>query len=253
MIEFENIRKEYGKKTAVENLNLVIPHGELFVLVGPNGAGKTTTLKMLVGLLKPTRGRITIGGHDLATAPEKAKSLISFVPDVPYVYDKLTPRELLRFVGSLYEIAPKEIASRTDELLSFFSLDHVRDCLIEEFSHGMKQKSILAASLLHHPEVLILDEPMVGLDPMSIKSFKDFLRSKSKDGMTIIFSTHTLSMAEELGHRIGIFHGGRMLALGTLEELRERYQSRENLESMFMQLVEKEEAAGKEKATLDRR
>lgn len=251
MIEFKDVRKEYGRKVAVQGLNLTIHAGELFVLVGPNGAGKTSTLKMLTGLLRPNRGTIHIGGYDINGSPEKAKGLMSFVPDVPYVYDKLTPRELLRFVGKLYDLAPAEIGTRTDQLLSFFSLDHVRNSLIEEFSHGMKQKAILAAALLHNPRVLVLDEPMVGLDPMSIKSFKDFLREQSRLGMTILFSTHTLSLAEELAHRIGIIHNGEMIALGTLAELREKYQSRENLENMFMKLVEKEEAAGKARAAAE--
>ncbi|HTL46706.1 MAG TPA: ABC transporter ATP-binding protein [Verrucomicrobiae bacterium] len=245
MVEFENARKEYGKKVAVVNLNLSIPQGELFVLVGPNGAGKTTTLKMLVGLLRPTQGSVRVGGHDMKTDPLKAKALMSFVPDVPYVYDKLTPRELLRFVGKLYDLDSVVINARTEELLSFFSLDHVRDTLIEEFSHGMKQKAILSAALLHNPKVLVLDEPMVGLDPMSIKSFKDFLQRKSKEGTTIIFSTHTLSMAEELAQRVGIINKGELIALGSMQELRQKYQSRENLENMFMALVEKEEAAGR--------
>lgn len=242
MVKIQNLQKFYGKKPAVLGLNLEILPGELFVLVGPNGAGKTTTLKMLAGLLKPTSGSIHINGVDRVTQPLEAKSVLSYVPDIPYVYDKLTPREFLRFVGKLYNLEPKAIAEEGEELLKFFSLLDVQHELIEEFSHGMKQKVILAASLLHHPKLFILDEPMVGLDPLSIKSFKDFLKKKSAEGMTILFSTHTLSMAEELADRIGIIDHGQLIACGTLEELRQQYQSRENLESMFLKLVEARDA-----------
>lgn len=240
MIEFKNVRKEYGKKTAVHGLNLSIRKGELFVLLGPNGAGKTSTLKMLCGLLRPTRGSITVGGIETSKNPSRAKALMSFVPDVPYVYDKLTPRELLRFTGKLRDLSPEVIGLRTTELLKFFSLDSVRDVLIEEFSHGMRQKAILASAFLHKPELLILDEPMVGLDPMSIKSLKDYLKKCCAQGMTILFSTHTLSMAEELADRIAILHKGELAAVGSLEELRKQYGTRENLEAMFLRLVEKE-------------
>ena len=240
MVQLKGLKKEYGKKLAVAGLDLEINAGELFVLVGPNGAGKTSTLKMLVGLLKPTTGSITIGGFDLATQPKQTKGLLSFVPDIPYIYEKLTPWELLRFVGKLYSLGPERIEKRGTELLKFFSLSEVQDVLIEEFSHGMRQKAILAVSLLHDPKVFILDEPMVGLDPMSIKSFKDFLRHEANGGMTIILSTHTLSMAEELADRIGILDHGRLIAVGSMEDLRRKYQSKENLENMFMKLVDKE-------------
>lgn len=240
MVQLKGLEKHYGKKVAVTGLDLEIPEGELFALVGPNGAGKTTTLKMIVGLLKPTAGSVTIGGYDLATSPKQAKNLLSFVPDIPYVYEKLTPWELLRFVGKLYSLDPDEIERRGMELLNFFSLDEVCNVLIEEFSHGMRQKAILASALLHGPKVFILDEPMVGLDPMSIKSFKDFLRSESQRGMTILLSTHALSMAEELAQRIGILDRGRLIALGSMAELQRQYQSKTNLENMFLKLVERE-------------
>ena len=238
MVLIQDLKKNYGKKEAVRGIDLRIPAGELFVLVGPNGAGKTTTLKMLVGLLKPTSGNIQIGGIDLAKDPAAAKALISFVPDTAYVYEKLTPWELIRFVGKLYDLAPDVIQQRGEELLRFFSLEDVQDVLIEEFSHGMRQKAILAISLLHDPKLFILDEPMVGLDPLSIKTFKDFLREKARGGMTIVFSTHTLSMAEELADRIAIINRGTLVALGTMEELKHEYGSHENLEHMFMKLVQ---------------
>ena len=247
IVQLKGIKKTYGKKEAVAGIDLEIPVGELFVLVGPNGAGKTSMLKMLVGLLKPSAGTIRIGGFDLEKNPMEAKNLLSFVPDTPYVYEKLTPREMLRFVGKLYGLEPKMIEGRGTELLKFFSLWDVRDVLIEEFSHGMRQKVILATALLHEPRVFILDEPMVGLDPISIRSFKDFLRQKSHAGMTILFSTHTLSLAEELADRIGIIDHGRLIALGSLKELQQKYQSRENLENMFMRLVEHEEISAEKK------
>ncbi len=252
MVELKEVRKDYGKKTAVAGLDLVVPKGELFVLLGPNGAGKTSTLKMLVGLLRMTAGSIKIGSFDIAKESDKAKSLISFVPDIPYVYEKLTPRELLRFTGQLRSLDRQTLEERSDELLRFFSLDHVRDVLLEEFSHGMRQKAILASALLHNPELLILDEPMVGLDPMSIKSFKDLLKRKCAEGMTIIFSTHTLPLAQELADRIAIMHQGQLVALGTLEDLQKKFGTRENLEAMFLRLVEKEEAPGAAKQKLIR-
>ncbi|MBI3306294.1 MAG: ABC transporter ATP-binding protein [Candidatus Omnitrophica bacterium] len=241
MIKIEGLKKNYGTKEAVKGLDLEIPEGELFVLVGPNGAGKTTTIKMLVGLLRPSAGRVVIGGLDIQKNSTDAKQLISFVPDTPYVYEKLTPWELLRFVGKLYKMTPGEIEKRGAELLRFFSIADVQDVLIEEFSHGMRQKVVLSASLLHNPKLFVLDEPMVGLDPVSIKNFKDFLRHEARQKMTVIFSSHMLSMAEELADRIAIMDHGRIIALGSVAELRQKYQSQENLEQMFMNLIEKEE------------
>lgn len=238
IVEITQLKKNYGSNEAVKGIDLRIFPGELFVLVGPNGAGKTTALKSLAGLLKPTSGTIRIGGFDLAKQPAKAKQLLSFVPDVPYVYEKLTPWELLRFIGRLYNLDPQAIQSRGGELLKFFELWNVQNVLIEEFSHGMRQKAVLAASLIHQPKVFVLDEPMVGLDPVSIKNFKDFLKQKTREGMTVIFSTHTLSMAEELADRIAIMARGKVVAQGTMEELRQKYRSKENLEQMFMELVQ---------------
>ncbi len=241
MIEIKNLKKNYGKKEAVKGIDLELKEGELFVLVGPNGAGKTTILKMLVGLLKPTAGTIRMAGYDLAKESLEAKKILSYVPDIPYVYEKLTAWELLRFMGKLNGMKPEKIEGRAGELLKFFSLWEVKDLLIEEFSHGMRQKVILSAALLHEPKIFILDEPMVGLDPISIHSFKDFLRHESRQGMTILFSTHTLSMAEELADRIGIIDQGLLIAVGSMEELQKKYRSKENLEHMFMRLVEHRE------------
>lgn len=240
MIQIKGLKKNYGKKEAVRGIDLEIPKGELFSLLGPNGAGKTSTLKMMVGLLKPTEGSVKLGGYDIQKETILAKKTISFVPDVPYVYDKLTPWELLRFSGKLYNLDSARIKSRGEELLRFFSIWDVRDILIEEFSHGMRQKAILTAALLHDPKVFILDEPMVGLDPVSIKSFKDFLKQQKKSGMTILFSTHTLSTAEEMADRIGIINQGKLIAVGRIDELKSQFQTHENLEQMFMRLIEQE-------------
>ncbi len=240
IIEIKNLKKNCGAKEAVKGIDLSINLGELFVFLGPNGAGKTSTLKMLVGLLKPTSGSIRIGDYDLEKEPLKAKQILSFVPDIPYVYEKLTPWEFLRFVGKLYSLDPKTIQQKGEELLKFFELWDVRDHLIEEFSHGMKQKAVLSASLIHDPKIFILDEPMVGLDPISIHSFKDFLKKKTREGTTVIFSTHTLPLAEELADRLAIIDRGQIIASGTMEELRKKYSSKENLEQMFLRLVEKE-------------
>ena len=242
MIQIKGLKKNYGKKEAVRGIDLDIPKGELFALLGPNGAGKTSTLKMLVGLLKPTEGTVKINGYDTQKETVLAKKSMSFVPDVPFVYDKLTPWELLRFTGKLYNLDAGLIKRRGEELLQFFSIWDVRHVLIEEFSHGMRQKTILSSALLHDPKAFILDEPMVGLDPISIKSFKDFLIQKKRAGMTILFSTHTLSTAEELADRIGIINHGKLIALGTLDELKGQLKSQENLEHMFMKLVSQDAA-----------
>lgn len=243
IVKLEQLKKTYGSKEAVRGIDLELHPGELFCLLGPNGAGKSSTLKMMVGLLQPTSGNISICGHDIIKQTSKAKKSMSFVPDLPYVYDKLTPWELLRFVGKLYNMRPEFIKKNGEEYLKFFELWDVKDALIEEFSHGMRQKAILAAALIHDPKLFILDEPMVGLDPVSIKNFKDLLKKKTKEGMTVLFSTHTLHLAEELADRIGIIFKGKLVSLGTLAELKKEYQSEENLEHMFMELVKKQIAA----------
>jgi len=240
IVELKGLKKNYGKKKAVCGIDLTLKKGEIFCLLGPNGAGKSSTLKMLVGLLQPTEGSISICGHDLHKKTAEAKQSMSFVPDLPYVYEKLTPWELLRFIGKLYDMPPNLIQERSEEYLNFFSLGEVQDVLIEEFSHGMRQKTILAAALLHEPKLFVLDEPLVGLDPVSIRDFKDLLKKKAGEGMTILFSTHALHLAEELAERIGIIFNGKMVALGSLEELRKEYQSEESLEQMFMDLIQKQ-------------
>ncbi len=240
MIKTINLTKDFGSIRAVDNLCLDIPEGELFAFLGPNGAGKTTTIKMLTGLLKPTSGKIFIGGYDIEKDYLKAKALISYIPDAPFLYDKLTGREFLNLVAGLYGLEREE-KRKIPELLDFFGLSSWENRLVEDYSHGMRQKLIMGASLLHHPRLIIIDEPLVGLDPRSARQVKDVLKRKSQEeGVTIFISTHTLSLAEELAGRIGIIDRGRLIALGTVEELKRQAHSSGKLEETFLKLTEDE-------------
>lgn len=238
MIKTVGLTKTFGTVTAVDNLNLDIPRGEVFVFLGPNAAGKTTTIKLLTGLLKPTSGSVYIGGFDLTRQYLEAKRLISYVPDIPYLYDKLTGRELLKFVADLYEM-PKALGkSRAQELLEKFGLIEYKDQLIEDYSHGTKKKLVMCAAFLHQPQVVIIDEPMVGLDPRSRRLVMDMLKESSQDGCTVFLSTHTLSVAEELADLIGIINRGRLVSIGTMEQLRQMSRTTGRLEEAFLQLTE---------------
>ncbi len=241
MIRIEKLTKSYGDLTALDSLSLDIPKGEFFAFLGPNGAGKTTTIKLLTGLLHPTSGTAYICGHNIQTEYIKAKSLISYIPDFPFLYDKLTGREFLDFVVRLYpgHGGPEQNALR-DELLHQFGLEAQQHHLIENYSHGMRQKVVFAAALLHKPRVMIIDEPMVGLDPHSARIVKDILKARSKEGVTIFLSTHTLSVAEELADRIGIIDKGRLIAMGTVAELSESAGIKGKLEDIFLRLTEEE-------------
>ena len=241
MIRTANLRKEFGKNVAVCNLNLEIPKGEFFSLVGPNAAGKTTTIKMLVGLLKPTSGEIFIGGENISENYIEAKRLISYVPDVPFLYDKLTAKEFLRFVGDIYGIDRKKQEVVSEELLEKFGLKDEKETLIENYSHGMKQRLVFCAAFLHEPQVIIVDEPMVGLDPIAIKLVKDSLKEKSRKGVTIFMSTHTLAICEEISDRIGIINEGEIIALGTVDEIRKMTGTVSGgLEALFLKLIGKD-------------
>ena len=241
MIRTVNLRKEFGKNAAVCNLNLEIPKGEFFSLVGPNAAGKTTTIKMLVGLLKPTSGEIFIGGENISENYIEAKRLISYVPDVPFLYDKLTAKEFLRFVGDIYGIDRKKQEVVSEELLEKFGLKDEKETLIENYSHGMKQRLVFCAAFLHEPQVIIVDEPMVGLDPIAIKLVKDSLKEKSRKGVTIFMSTHTLAICEEISDRIGIINEGEIIALGTVDEIRKMTGTVSGgLETLFLKLIGKD-------------
>ncbi len=242
MIRIRNLTKCFGELKAVDDLTLDVAPGEFFAFLGPNAAGKTTTIKLLTGLLRPTSGSCSIGGHDLQRDPEAAKRLIAYIPDFPFLYEKLTCAEFMRFIGEMFEVAPSEIPTRTAALFERFGLDPYRHELTENLSHGTRQRLVIASALLHDPKVLIIDEPMVGLDPMHARIVKDELKARSRAGTTIFLSTHQLGVAEELADRIGIIGHGRLIALGTLEELRGKTTSGKSaLEAIFLSLIEGEE------------
>lgn len=237
MITLEHLTKRFGAFTAVDDLCLHVAEGEIFGFLGPNGAGKTTTIRMMMGLLKPTSGRVLLGRHDLAAEPLVAKALCGFVPDRPFVYEKLTGREFLHFVGGLYQVPQAICQARTEESLELFNLSHWGDELVENYSHGMKQRLVVAAALLHDPHILVVDEPMVGMDPIGARMFKALLRSLTLKGKTIFMSTHSLEVAEELCDRIGIILGGKVIALGTLDELQRQAGEEGRLEDIFLKLT----------------
>jgi len=238
MIELNNLTKRYGRFTAVDGINLTIPAGELYGMLGPNGAGKTTTMRMIAGILQPTAGSIRIAGIDLRTDPIGAKSRLGFIPDRPFVYDKLTGAEFLRFVAGLYGQGGVVIDRRIDELLELFELLPWRDELTESYSHGMRQKLIISSALLHRPEVIVVDEPMIGLDPKSARLLKDLLRQFVNRGGTVLMSTHTLEIAEAMCDRIAIVQGGKIVAAGTMDELRVQTSTGDaSLEELFLKLT----------------
>jgi ABC-2 type transport system ATP-binding protein len=241
MIELRNLTKRFGNIVAVNRLNLSVSEGEIFGFIGPNGAGKTTTLRMMGGVIAPTEGSVIIDGINMAGNPENAKKRIGFIPDRPFLYEKLTGMEFLRFTADLYGIEDGLFYERSEKILKQFSLYNWANELIESYSHGMKQRLIISAAILHDPKVIVVDEPMVGLDPAGIRMVKDLFRSLAKKGMTIFMSTHTLAVAEDVCGRIGIIHKGSLIATGTIEELRLRAQVREgDLEKVFLILTEGE-------------
>jgi len=242
MIKIEGLKVSYGDYLAVDNLNLNIQKGELFAFLGPNGAGKTTTIKALTGLLNPDSGTIEICGHDMEESPLKAKSLMGYVPDVAVFYEKLTSIEFMKFIGDLYGIDKKILYDNTVELFNTMDLEPFANAQIEELSHGTRQRLAIAASLCHEPEVFVIDEPMVGLDPLHARVVKKELQKRCQNGLTVMMSTHLLNVAEELADRIGIIDGGKLIALGTLEELR-MGKDAEALEEIFLKLFEKDESA----------
>ncbi|HQR17429.1 MAG TPA: ABC transporter ATP-binding protein [Gemmatimonadales bacterium] len=238
MIQLHALSKNYGRFTAVDQLTLEVPKGELFGFLGPNGAGKTTTLRMIAGILQPTSGTVTIGGEDLHANPEGAKAKLGFVPDRPYVYEKLTGAEFLRFVAALYGQEGAGVERRMDELLELFELAPWKDELTESYSHGMRQKLLISSALVHRPEVVVVDEPMVGLDPKSARTLKDLLRVFVERGGTVLMSTHTLEVAEAMCDRIAIIHHGRLAASGTMADLRRETASEGlTLERLFLKLT----------------
>ncbi|MCC7018776.1 MAG: ABC transporter ATP-binding protein [Ardenticatenales bacterium] len=237
MIEATDLVKRYGTFEALNGMTLRVGRGEIFGFLGPNGAGKTTTIRILTGLLQPTSGRARIGGHDLATDPLAARAIMSFIPDTPYLYEKLTAREYIHFVAGLYKTPPDIAARRMEELLEVFELADRADDLIEGYSHGMRQKTVMIAALVHDPQVLFLDEPTVGLDPRSAKLMRDVYRQLAARGATIFLSTHILEIAERMCDRIGIVQNGKLIALGTMDELRRLAAQNTSLEDIFLELT----------------
>lgn len=242
MIEILHLSKRFGDLRAVDDLCLTVPRGEFFAVLGPNAAGKTTTIRILAGLIKPTSGVARIAGLDIQTQPLEARRRLAYVPDFPFLYDKLTPWEFLRFTGQLFRMPESVISGRGRALVDRFSLDPYVNKPIESLSHGTRQRVAIVSALLHAPEVFILDEPMVGLDPHHARVLKDVLKEKSQGGMTIFISTHQLGVAEEMADRIGIMHRGRLIAVGTREEVRRQSGRDGALEQTFLALTAEEAA-----------
>jgi ABC-2 type transport system ATP-binding protein len=238
MIQLRTLTKRYGSFTAVDALDLQVPRGQLFGFLGPNGAGKTTTLRMIAGILRPTSGSVLIGGTDIAAEPATAKMKLGFIPDRPFIYEKLTGAEFLRFVAGLYGQDGALVEHRLNDLLELFDLREWKDELVESYSHGMRQKLIISSAFLHRPEVIVVDEPMVGLDPKAARILKDLFREYTRRGHTIMMSTHTLEVAESLCDRIAIIQGGRIRACGTMDELSASMaMGTTGLEDIFLRLT----------------
>jgi ABC-2 type transport system ATP-binding protein len=246
MIELRNVTKRYGTKLAVDRLNLHIAAGELFAFLGPNGAGKTTTIKLICGLLLPTEGEVRVGGFDIQKEGDQARKLLSYVPDQPYLYDKLTGREFLQFIADLYGLSRADSRRRISAMIELFNLEEFVDDLTERYSHGMRQRTVFAAALVHEPRILIVDEPTVGLDPRSIRMLKDLLRQEAARGVTVFLSTHSLDVAQELADRIGIVDRGRLIGLGTLGTLRKQAALDGSLEDVFLKLTEEAAQEGQQ-------
>ncbi|MFT5240034.1 MAG: ABC-2 type transport system ATP-binding protein [Candidatus Promineifilaceae bacterium] len=236
MIEIDHLTKFYGDKCAVNDLSLEVPAGEVFCFLGPNGAGKTSTIKIMTGLLRATSGAVRIGGHDIQADAQAAKRLIGYIPDMPYVYERFTSSEFFDFSGDIYNIARRDVAQRKEEYFDLFGLNEHRDVLVKELSHGLRQRLIYASTFLHEPKVLFVDEPLIGLDPHTIRLIKDLLKARAAAGMTVFMTTHILTLAEDIGDRIGIIMHGRLCALGDLQSLL-REQEEENLEDMFLKMT----------------
>ena len=237
MILTENLTKRFGRKTAVDGLDLEIADGEFFCFLGPNGAGKTTTIKMLTGLIKPDRGRAVLGGYDIQRDPVKTKALLGYIPDTPFLYEKLSGREFMHFVAGLYRMPESTVNGRCDELLETFEICDVADQLIEDYSHGMRQKLSFASCFLHDPKIVVVDEPWVGLDPKNIRFVKTFLREQSRQGVTVFMSTHSLGIIEDAADRIGIIHQGRLLHIGSVGEIKALASNPGSLEDVFLELT----------------
>ncbi len=238
MIRLENLTKHYGSFVAVDDLSLEVPSGVLYGFLGPNGAGKTTTLRIIAGILRPTRGRAFLGGDDVHQNPLSAKARLGFIPDRPFVYDKLTGAEFLRFVAALYGQEGDAVERRVTELLDVFELTRWKDELVEAYSHGMRQKLIISSALIHRPQCIVVDEPMVGLDPKAARLLKDIFRQFVARGGTVLMSTHTLEVAEAMCDRVAIIQHGKIVAEGTVNDLRQQHRAGDaSLEELFLKLT----------------
>lgn len=237
IVELESVSKSYGAREAVRGLSLSLRYGEVFAFLGPNGAGKTTTLKMTTGLLRPDQGTVRVCGYNMSRDAETAKQSIAYVPDQPFIYDKLTGREFISFARDMYGVSKSVAGQRLDELTDRFQMHHFLDQLCETYSHGMKQKVALAAALVHAPKLLVVDEPMVGLDPRTIRVMKDIFQELAASGCAVFMSTHTLDIVEQVADRIGILSQGHLVALGTLADLQRGRSSNERLEDIFLELT----------------
>jgi ABC-2 type transport system ATP-binding protein len=237
MIELIHLVKRFGELTAVNDISLTVPRGEFFAVLGPNAAGKTTTIKILAGLIKPTSGSARVAGFDVQTHPMEARRRLAYVPDFPFLYEKLTPWEFIRFIARIFQMDPARVEPAARELIARFSLEPYLNKPIEGLSHGTRQRIAIASALLHDPEVFVIDEPMVGLDPYHARVVKDVLKERSLKGMTVFLSTHQLNVAEEMADRIAIIHQGRMVALGTWDELRRQSGAAGPLEAAFLALT----------------
>jgi len=243
MIQLERVTKRYGTFTALHETDLHVRRGELFGFLGPNGAGKTTTIRMVTGVLRPTAGQVRIAGTDMVVDPIRAKRHIGYIPDRPALYEKLTGGEFLRFVSGLWGRNGLRIERRIDELLDLFGLEEWKNALVETYSHGMRQKLLICSALVHSPDLIVVDEPMIGLDPRAARMMKELLRAFADDGGTVFLTTHTLEVAEALCDRIAILTGGRISAMGTLDELRHQAAAGEaDLEAIFLKLTGSEQA-----------
>ncbi|CAN5365304.1 ABC transporter ATP-binding protein [soil metagenome] len=237
MLQLENLRKEYDGFVALDELSLDIPAGQFFCFLGPNGAGKTTTIKIITGLLRPARGRALVCGYDIQKQPLEAKRQIGYIPDTPYLYEKLSGRDFMHFVGNLYGVPRAETNRSIERYFTAFQIAHAADNLIENYSFGMRQKLCFSAAFMHNPRVLVVDEPMVGLDPQSARTLKNILREFCANGGTVFLSTHLLAIAEELCDRLGIITKGRLRFLGTVDELRTSLAREGTLEDLFLELT----------------
>ena len=246
MIKLEHLHKQFEKTLAVNDLTLEVKRGELFSFLGPNGAGKTTTIKMIVGLISPSSGRIEMGGYDLEQEPQKAKSIIGYVPDAAFLYQHLTGREFLLMIGQIYGMSESRIQEKQQQLTDRLVMEEWLGDRISRYSQGMKQRLAFASAFLHDPEIMIIDEPMVGLDPKTARVIKDMLKELSHQGVTVFISTHNLNVADELSDRIAIINRGKLLGVGTVDSFQSLDGEKENLEDCFLRIVAEEEALNRQ-------